>query len=812
MAQLLSQVAVGTVVKINENGSPVNYIVVHQGLPGDMYDASCDGTWVLRQDIAENQAWDSGNSNVLESSDIQSYLNGTWINRYDTDIRNAIKTVKIPYCVGNGSATVNSGANGLECKVFLLSGYELGWTTSDTQFLPVDGAKLDYFDAGTGTTANNKRIAKLNGSATSWWLRSPRTNNSDYTWFVNTVGVYSSNSCSYSYGIRPALVLPSNLLVSDDGSVLTSPNPPTTLTVPAQAMQSQPIAVSWPAVEGADGYILERSADSGAWAQVYSGANTSYTDTAGAWTTVQYRVKAGLDGNYGEYTTSASVPVASASALTISGADGSLGTLTADVEFSVNTNTGNQIDLSYTVNGAQWYAGQVSGGYVGTIPVMELPTGNGTIVVTASVQATADKVTVTRTWTYNKTAAAFPAAGAVSQLSLGGVHQLPLTIAEAVRTNPFWGGDLGKALAMLTNSVQFYPNQTPKYQEVTVDLSAVSVGDTVQLPEDGVLADYLVAHIGNPDAALYDASCDGVWLLRKDIVEEGAWNSSNENTLPNSTIMQTMAGYLNKFPGDVQTAIKTVKIPYCVGNMSETVNSGADGLECKVFPLGGYEVGFTASDEQYLPADGAKLDYFVSGDDIAAQQRRIANLGGTATLWWLRSPSTTFGNGVYFVAKTGSNSFWNANSRYGIRPAFIMPTTFTSTYYVDNSGTVHNAQEYTQGGETTDVQGNPINIGAKISTGSYVGTGTYGEDNPNSLTFEFEPKLVIVISANSALDEMGTFVYNAPYGFSIYAFDQNRPYTVNLIWEEYSLKFYSTVNGDRQLNASGMVYYYVAFG
>lgn len=95
-------------------GAAVNYIVVHQGKPSSSYDSSCDGTWLLRQDIAENRVWDSGNSNVLESSDIQSYLNNTWINRYDTDIRNAIKQVKIPYRQNGGSGrTDRSGSNGL---------------------------------------------------------------------------------------------------------------------------------------------------------------------------------------------------------------------------------------------------------------------------------------------------------------------------------------------------------------------------------------------------------------------------------------------------------------------------------------------------------------------------------------------------------------------------------------------------------------------------------------------------------------------------------------------------------------------------
>ena len=204
---------IGQEVLINENGTPVTYIVVHQGRPSSLYDASCDGTWLLRKDIAENRAWDSGISNVLESSDIHSYLNNTWINRYDTDIRNAIKQVKIPYRQNGGSGgTDRNGANGLSCKIFLLSGKEVGWDSSDNQYFPNDGAKLAYFLDGTGSSANSKRVAKLNGSATDWWLRSPYTNGTRSVWYVNSDGDYGGWGANNSCGVRPALVLPSTFV------------------------------------------------------------------------------------------------------------------------------------------------------------------------------------------------------------------------------------------------------------------------------------------------------------------------------------------------------------------------------------------------------------------------------------------------------------------------------------------------------------------------------------------------------------------------------------------------------------------------
>lgn len=200
---------VGKTVKINENGQAVEHIVVHQGLPSDIYDASCEGTWCLRKDIAENRVWDSGNSNVLETSDIQAYLNSDWMNRYDPDVAEAIKQVKIPYRQGGGSGgTDRNGSNGLSCKIFLLSGKEVGWDSSDNPYFSNDGAKLSYFLDGTGSSANQKRVATLNGSATYWWLRSPYAGYANGVWIVLSDGGYGGWGADDSVGVRPALILP----------------------------------------------------------------------------------------------------------------------------------------------------------------------------------------------------------------------------------------------------------------------------------------------------------------------------------------------------------------------------------------------------------------------------------------------------------------------------------------------------------------------------------------------------------------------------------------------------------------------------
>ena len=219
----IGTIPVGSVVKIGVNGKSYDFLVVNQGIPSNSsrYDSSCDGTWMLMKDIYENRVWHSGNINTYESSDIYTYLNNTFLNVFDSNIKNAIKQVKIPYRKNGGSGgTDQSGANGLSAKIFLLSGYEVGWTTSENQSFPQDGAKLSYFESGNGASAKNKRIAKLNGSAANWWLRSPNIGYTNRVWLVDSGGVYNYLFAVISFGIRPAFILPGTfpMIQNPDGT------------------------------------------------------------------------------------------------------------------------------------------------------------------------------------------------------------------------------------------------------------------------------------------------------------------------------------------------------------------------------------------------------------------------------------------------------------------------------------------------------------------------------------------------------------------------------------------------------------------
>ena len=315
----LSSKAVGSIVKIKVNGTLRDFIVVQQGKPSSIYDESCNGTWLLMKDLYESRQWHSSNVNDYANSTIHKWLNNEFLNLIDANIRAQIRQAKIPYRPGSGtSMSVNSGANGLSAKIFLLSNIEVGGQT-DWSYMPHDGARLAYFEYGTGTSANNKRLAYLNGSAAYWWLRSPYTGNSGDAWYVYSSGSSrSAGVCSNSCGIRPALILPSTLLVSDDGSVNTNtaPTTPASIDVPSTIQGGSTITISWGAStdkeSNLEGYILERSTDGGkSWSQIYQGNSRSTTNTVPFGTgSVTYRVKAyDSDGLSSGYKTSAQVTV-----------------------------------------------------------------------------------------------------------------------------------------------------------------------------------------------------------------------------------------------------------------------------------------------------------------------------------------------------------------------------------------------------------------------------------------------------------------------------------------------------------------------
>lgn len=204
----LGNKSVGSIVKLKENGVLVDFYVAKHD-----YENGLNGsgrTLVVRKDCYDTRQWHTSNVNAYATSAIDTWLNSTYKNLLDADIRGVIGTTKIKYTPGNGNTTVGT----LERAIFLLSVTELGRSAS---YANTEGTALSI--------ASSLQIAYLNGSAVVQWTRSPYTSSTSNAYFLRTNGNVYNYNCNNTYGSRPAFTLPSTLSVSDDGSVSVNTAP-----------------------------------------------------------------------------------------------------------------------------------------------------------------------------------------------------------------------------------------------------------------------------------------------------------------------------------------------------------------------------------------------------------------------------------------------------------------------------------------------------------------------------------------------------------------------------------------------------------
>lgn len=215
---LASDIEVGSSVFLNVNNVKTEFLIVHQGLPSNIYDTSCDGTWLLMKDVYVTRTYASGTYSDYSLSNIHEYLKNTFPTLLDTSVRNLIKTVKIPYST-SGYYAASTGANGLSTTAFSLGAYEVGITKSTLSSnvasdLIQDGECLSYF-SGTSLT-DTKRIAYMNGSAKAWCLRTPRKSSDTMAHTIDTSGMCSTVHHQSSIGIRPAFIINSSAIINPD--------------------------------------------------------------------------------------------------------------------------------------------------------------------------------------------------------------------------------------------------------------------------------------------------------------------------------------------------------------------------------------------------------------------------------------------------------------------------------------------------------------------------------------------------------------------------------------------------------------------
>ena len=199
----LSTYTEGSIIKINESGSPVEFYVAKHD-----YEAGLNGagrTLVVRKDCFDSRQWNDTSVNTYATSAISGWLNGDYKNLLSTSISYALGITKFKYTPGNDNNSIVT----IERAIFLLSVTELGKTA---HYANMEGTALPI--------ASSLQIAYLNSSAVIQWTRSPDTGGTGHAFYLNTDGSAYSNSCTNFYYSRPCFTLPSTIKIDENGQVI----------------------------------------------------------------------------------------------------------------------------------------------------------------------------------------------------------------------------------------------------------------------------------------------------------------------------------------------------------------------------------------------------------------------------------------------------------------------------------------------------------------------------------------------------------------------------------------------------------------
>lgn len=337
-----------------------------------------------------------------------------------------------------------------------------------------------------------------------------------------------------------------------------------------------------------------------------------------------------------------------------------------------------------------------------------------------------------------------------------------------------------EALALLAQAA-LYKTVTP-----TAQLGTLPEGSVIYLNENGSPVPFYVAKQGYES----DYNTDRVLVVRKELYDNIVFDSDGINAYATSDIDTWLNNtYKNSLDQEVQTEISATTFQYTPGNGTNTVGT----LSRSIFALSFTEFG--GSGQPYANVEGSALPI-----------SNTINTGGTQ---WTRTPYTLGSDKVWVLNSGGSASYISTTYSYEVRPAFTLPTTFEVTFSPISG--------------LYDLSNNLLLTlpGVQIETGSYTGTGTYGSDNPNKLTFGFVPKIVVVYgkstSGNSLFISLAIICTTGGYSTAGTPFGNSDAPWKAILSEvvEKTISWFTgaTSSGTSyQLNNSGTQYQYIAIG
>ena len=204
----LAELAEGSIVKINENGSPIEFYVAKHN-----YESGLNGTGrtlVVRKASATSMVFDENYFQFIYSSYedrslAYQWLNNTYLSRFDTATKALIGTTKFKYITGIGkSSGVDDTVIQGQCAIFLLAISEVGGTSNE--YADDEGELLPI-------------ASTLKQQMSGGWTRSATGYGGSLIGYrIGSTGMSYAGTISSS--IYPCFTIPSETLVDSDFNII----------------------------------------------------------------------------------------------------------------------------------------------------------------------------------------------------------------------------------------------------------------------------------------------------------------------------------------------------------------------------------------------------------------------------------------------------------------------------------------------------------------------------------------------------------------------------------------------------------------
>lgn len=204
----LGNLAEGTLIKILENGSPVEFYLAKHS-----YEPSLNGEGrelMVRKNVFDYRRWNDTDINTWADSSMLSFLNSGYKIILGTNVQKMIATTTYRYTPGNGDKRVTTRAD----AIFLMSLTEFG---KSALFVNTEGSALPI-------ATILQTIPQDGPNQDGQWTRSPNTQYNGAVVNLGYTGLVSTNASATTdlFGSRPCFTLPDTARVDADLNLIES--------------------------------------------------------------------------------------------------------------------------------------------------------------------------------------------------------------------------------------------------------------------------------------------------------------------------------------------------------------------------------------------------------------------------------------------------------------------------------------------------------------------------------------------------------------------------------------------------------------